>query len=219
MAEIAWLDPNKTAPDEATSWTFVLGGRRTETLTRLLTRLSGYFPPATANAIGESLTVWQPAAAKATLTTKQETRDALVAQARRWRDLLLTGLDPITLVAPSDLLAKARQLRHVLRAFWPELTVAATGAALAAIAAGLLASAKNHNSLAAVLAVIGAFGVTTSTLIARAKSQAQALVGELKTALDAELIIDAVLVPPQPPTPPWWLPIKRARQQRLSGGR
>jgi hypothetical protein len=28
MAEIAWLDPCKTAPDEATSWTFVLGGRR-----------------------------------------------------------------------------------------------------------------------------------------------------------------------------------------------
>lgn len=214
LSEIAWLDPTKAAPDNSTSWTFVLGARRVETLQRLVTRLGSYFSPATANAVSKSLDAWREAAANAQLTAKPATQTALIMQTRRWRDLLLTGLDPLTLIPPSDFLAKARQVRPVLRAFWPELTLAALFAVVAAVAAGLLAAAKNHNSLGAVLAVIAAFGVTTSSLIARAKTQAQALVTEFKNALDGELVIDAVLVPPEPQLPSRWRPFKRVQAER-----
>jgi hypothetical protein len=204
MGEVAWLDPESTNADEATSWSFVLGERRTDTLVRLLTRLVGYFQTSTAAGVKESLQVWHRAADDATVRAKAETQKALVDQTRRWRDLLLTGLDPLTLVPPQTFLARARQARHVLRSFWPELSVGLAGALLAAGAAALLASAKHHDSLAAFLAVIGAFGITTSGLVARAKTQAQALVTEFRNALDADLVIEAVLVPPRPAVKKWW---------------
>jgi hypothetical protein len=85
-----------------------------------------------------------------------------------------------------------------------ELTIAAVGALLTALAAALLASTDNH-SLGAFLGVLGLSGITTSGIVAKARTQPLALLGKLREALDADLVVEAVVVQPWPPEPkPCW---------------
>lgn len=204
LGEITWLDPAQAAPNVATSWTFVLGDRRVATLKRLAERLADYFQPIAARGVSSSLDVWHRAAGDDGIRDRDTTRTALVAQTKRWRDLLLTGLDPITLLPPDRFLARARQLRSVLKSFWPELVTGGGFAVLAALGAASLASAGNHDGLATLISILGALGVTTSTLLAKAKNQAHDLVGQLRTAFDTDLVLDAVTVSPFPEAKPWW---------------
>jgi hypothetical protein len=196
LGEIAWLDPTKSAAGDATSWTFVLGDRRVHTLERLVKRLAAYFQPFTAAGVASSLALWGSAAAKAEQTPSAEVQERLLGQTRRWSDLLLTGLDPTTLLSRTTLVARARQLRQVLRSFWLELTVGAVSALAAAAGAALLATKPKSHGLAAFVGVLGAFGFTASGALARAKSQAQALIDQLRAALDADLVEQAVVLPP-----------------------
>lgn len=200
MGEIAWLDPSKAGKEEVTSWRFLLGERRVKTLRRLVTRLAAHFQPLTAAGVSASLETWQKAAVSRDLGQERSLQSQLREQTRRWRDLLLTDLDPMVLVPPANFLSRARQLRHVLRAYWPELILASVGALAAAAGAALLAGAKHHDSLAAFLAVLGGFGITTSALIAKAKSEAQALIGQLRAALDEDLVVQAIVVAPPSPS-------------------
>jgi hypothetical protein len=181
----------------------VLSERRVGTLQRLVKRLAEYFQPLTARGVSTSLGLWGQTVRDAKFREGEACRNRLVEQTRRWRDVLLTGLDPSTLLPPSKFLARARQIRHVLRSFWPELVIAAGGAGLTALAAALLAADKD--SLGAFLGVLGLSSITTSGLVAKARTQALALIGKLRDALDADLIIEAVVVQPTPPPPkPWW---------------
>jgi len=204
LGEIAWLDPTQTAPDVATSWTFVLGNPRVPTLKRLGERLAVYFEPFAARGVSSSLDLWQRAAADADTRDRDSTRLALVAQAKRWRDLLLTGLDPKMLLPPDRFLARARQLRSVLKSFWPELVAGGGFAVLAALGAASLAGAGGGHAWAALISVLGALGFTTSTLLAKAKSEAQDLVGQLRAAFDADLVLAAVTISPFGEKKPWW---------------
>jgi hypothetical protein len=198
LGEIAWLDPTQDAADDSTSWAFVLSSRRVGTLQRLVKRLAEYFQPLTATGVSVALGVWGKTVKDDTLRESPACRIRLTEQTRRWRDVLLTGLDPATLLPPSKFLARARQIRHVLRSFWPELVIAVAGAGLTALAAALLASTDNH-SLGAFLGVLGLSSITTSGVVAKARTQALALIGKLRDALDADLIVDAVVVQPKPP--------------------
>ena len=204
LGEIAWLDPAQMDADVATSWTFVLGDLRVRTLKRLGVRLADYFQPHTAAGLGSSLDVWRSAAADDGLREKAETRSALVAQTRRWRDLLLTDLDPTTLLPPERFLARARRVRTIVHSFWPELLVGAVFTLLAALGAAWLVSSGNHQGLATLMSVLGAVGLTSSTLLARAKNEAQDLVGHLRAKLDADVVRDAVTVSPSPQESSWW---------------
>ena len=193
LGEIAWLDPTQEGKDESTSWAFVLGPRRVGTLQRLVKRLEDYFQPLTARAVSVALGEW----GRTVENEQLRKNDLLIEQTRRWRDVLLTGLDPATLKPPQAFLDKARQVRHVLRAFWPELATAAAAVAVTAAGAALLAT--DSKWIGAVLGVLGVSGLTTSGVVAKAKTQALALVGRLRDALDAEVIVDAVVVNPNPP--------------------
>jgi hypothetical protein len=204
LGEIAWLDPTQASADESTSWAFVLSERRAGTLQRLVKRLAEYFQPLTAAGVARGLGLWAETVKPGELRDDAACRKRLIEQTKRWRDVLLTGLDPATLLPPSKFLARARQIRHVLRSFWLELTIAAVGALLTALAAALLASTDNH-SLGAFLGVLGLSGITTSGIVAKARTQALALLGKLREALDADLIVDAAVVQPRPPEQkPWW---------------
>ncbi len=204
LGDIAWLDPTQTTADVATSWTFVLGDLRVRTLKRLGVRLADYFQPHTGRGLSASLDVWQRAAADDGVRGKKEARNALVAQTKRWRDLLLTDLDPTTLLPPERFLARARQVRTIVHSFWPELLVGGAFALLAALGAAWLASSGSHHGVATLMSVLGAIGLTSSTLLAKAKNEAQDLVGHLRAKLDADLVRDAVTVSPYPQESPWW---------------
>jgi len=204
LGEITWLDPTQAAPDVATSWTFVLGDLRVATLKRLAERLADYFQPFAARGVSSSLDLWHRAAADASTRERDSTRTALVGQTKRWRDLLLTGLDPTTLLPPERFLARARQLRSVLKSFWPELVAGGGFALLAALGGAWLSSAGNGHGWATLISVLGALGVTASTLLAKAKNEAHDLVGQLRSAFDADLVLDAMTISPFPETRPWW---------------
>jgi hypothetical protein len=205
LGEIAWLDPKQVEPDVATSWTFVLGELRVRTLERLAERLAEYFQPHTGRGLAASLGVWQRAAADAELRGRPATRSALVAQTKRWRDLLLTGLDPRELLPPNRFLARARQVRPLLRAYWPELLAGSVFAVLLAVGVAVLAASDNRHGWATLVSVLGAIGATSSALLAKAKSEAQGLAAHLQAKLDADLVRDAVTVSPFPEdTAPWW---------------
>jgi len=176
---------------------------RVATLKRLAKRLADYFRPHTGPGLSSSLDLWQRAAADAELRERASTRTSLVLQTKRWRDLLLTGLDPKTLLPPGRFLGRARQVRRLLQAFWPEVLVGGSFALLVALGAAWLASTGNHHGWATLMSVLGAIGLTSSTLLAKAKNEAQDLVGHLRSALDADLVRDAVTITPFPEKP-WW---------------
>jgi hypothetical protein len=196
LGEIAWLDPTKSAADDATSWTFVLGDRRVRTLERLVKRLAAYFQPFIAAGVASSLVLWGSVAGKAERAPSAGVQGPLLHQTRRWSDLLLTGLDPTTMLPRTTLVARARQLRPVLRSFWLELTVGGVSGLAAAAGAALLATKPKSHGLAGFVGVLGALGFTASGALARAKSQAQALIDQLRSAVDADLVEQAVVVPP-----------------------
>jgi hypothetical protein len=203
LGDIAWLDPGQAAPDVATSWTFVLGSLRVETLKRLTFRLTEYFQPHSGTAVGYSLQLWERAAADENVRGKPSTREALVTQTKRWRDLLLTGLDPATLLPRNRIMGRLRQVRTLLHAYWPEILIGTVFAVLIALGVAWFVTSGSHSWAATFTSVFGAIGLTTSALLAKAKSEAQDLVGHLRAALDADLLKAAVTVSPYPETP-WW---------------
>jgi hypothetical protein len=203
FGDITWLDPTATEPDVATSWTFLLGDLRVATLRRLVFRLADYFQPHTGGAVGYSLNVWEQAAADAAVRGQASTREALITQTKRWRDLLLTGLDPATLLPRNRILGRLRQVRTVLHAFWPEILVGAIFAVMIALGVAWFVTSGKHSWAATFASVFGAIGLTTSALLAKAQNEAQDLVGHLRAALDADLLKAAVTVSPFPETP-WW---------------
>jgi hypothetical protein len=203
LGDITWLDPGQAAPDVATSWTFVLGELRVATLKRLTFRLTEYFQAHTGSAVGNSLEVWRRAAGDPGVREKPSTHEALITQTRRWRDLLLTGLDPTTLLPRNRILGRLRQVRTVVHAFWPEILVGAVFAVLIAVGVAWFVTSGTPPWAATFTSVFGAIGLTTSALLAKAKSEAQDLVGHLRATLDADLLKAAVTVSPFPETP-WW---------------
>jgi hypothetical protein len=204
LGDIAWLDPGQVEPDIATSWGFVLGPLRVGTLKRLAGRLADYFQPHTGRGLAASLDVWRRAAADAGLRDKSATRSTLVAQTKRWRDLLLTGLDPRELLPPNRFLARARQVKPLLHAYWPELLAGSIFAVLLAVGAAVLATSSDHG-WATLVSVLGAIGATSSALLAKAKTEALGVATHLQAKLDADLVRDAVIVSPFPEEhTPWW---------------
>jgi hypothetical protein len=197
LAETYWAnDPEANGSDNPQSWEFLLGPERVDPIRRLQQRLSAYLLPMTAPAIEASLLAWSDVAKDQELRAKPGTLDALHGQVRVWHDLLLTGQPPESLVRRRSVLVRARRIRPVLRAFAPELGIGFASVAAAAAAAGLFAAGGGNRALAGVLAVLGFFGVTGSSALAKAKDEAHDLFAELRAALAADLIKQAVTVPP-----------------------
>jgi len=199
LAETYWAnDPEADGSDNPQSWDFLLGPERVDPIRRLQ-RLSAYFLPMTAPAIEASLLARSDVAKDKDLRSKPGTFDALHGQVRVWHDLLLTRQPPESLIKGRSVLVRARRIRPVLRAFAPELGIGLASVAAAAAAAGLFAAGGGNRALAGVLAVLGFFGVTGSSALAKAKDEAHNLFADLRAALAADLVKQAVTVPPARP--------------------
>ena len=113
--------------------------------------------------------------------------------------IVLVGRNPESLVGTPTLLKRARSLRPVLKSFWPELTMSALSIAALAVAGYFLSHEDRYHGVAAVLAVLGVFGVTASGLLAKAKDKANDLLRHLRTAMYGQLVDEAAtrLPPPQ----------------------
>jgi hypothetical protein len=205
LAETYWaLNPRQPLPpaDPKTWWEFLLGPNRVKAYAVLCQRLAPTIGKLTAFGVEASITKWGEIAQSP--TTYKDPDIALVHQTLVWRDLLLTGRDPTTLVDPDDLAKASRRIWPLLRSYKLELGV---GAAAAAILG--LSIADFSHLYGPILSVLSGFGITTSAVAARTKTTVQAVGQKVNDVIDKEVVAQAVERLPErlpkdqwPPTTP-----------------
>lgn len=197
LAETFWaLDPRIGDDGDPRSAQQLLGLGRQQAFSRLLPRLSTYFTPATTTAIAASVDAWKRVADDGLFHEHPAVVNALHEQLRVWHDLMLIGQAPEARIDAKDLLARARRIGPVLKAFLPEVAAGLVSLASAGAAAALFALGTGSHAIAPVLSVLSVFGVTGATALARVKGQAHTLFDELRGAMDVDLTKEAVTLPP-----------------------
>jgi hypothetical protein len=199
LADTYWaLNPGQQ--DGSASWSFLLGERRCDELSRLTGRLAAYMGEYTASAIAGSLEVWKTVVVTPTwLGHPDQACAALYNQIRRWYELIILGQDPTTLIAPAAFIRDYRLLARALKIFWPEL--AATIFGLASLITLLFlvnvnGAAAWAKTLSGVLAIAG---LSLAGLTGTLKNSAQALLKRLRQDAYTDLVAVAVQTAPRPP--------------------
>lgn len=209
LAETYWALDEQAEPGAYESWDHLLV-RRFNTLATLLRRCATMLPDLAAEAITATLEQWRGvAAALSGLTSSQGGRaltpsssqvdghEALVVlrqQSGVWRDLLLSNASPAKVVATDQSWKRARSLGPLLRSFSIEVAgllagLGLVGAAIVFVALGAPGVPKVVGGTLA--AVLGAFGVTSSTFLARTKAVGQGLFLQLNEKISADAVIAA----------------------------
>jgi hypothetical protein len=200
LSESFW-SLNREITDAHAQWGFLLGERRVKALCDLAQRLAPVFNVYTAPAVVASVTKWGEVVKG--LEKRPENYPhpvrALEQQARVWRDLLVTGRDPLTLVDPDKLEAVARDPRPIIKAFRWELLAALV------LAAGLALSLTYFSSEArSALAALAAVGISASAIVSWIKSRAQSVASRIGSAVDQSVVNDAVTCTPESTVPTGW---------------
>lgn len=190
LSESFWA-LNATDPEDLDKqWAFLLGPRRVDALCELSKRLAPVFNVYTAPAVVASVKTWGDVAAAT--GDYDDPVGALELQVRIWRDLLVTGRDPLTLVKPQKLEAVARDPRPIIKAFRWELLAAVV------LAAGLaLSLTAFSNEARSVLAALTAVGISASAIVSWIKSRAQSVASRIGSAVDQSVVNDAVTRAPR----------------------
>jgi hypothetical protein len=207
LAETHWaLDPG-LADDEMGSWAFLLGPARQHTVMRLVARLSAYLGPLVTAAIDQSLQDWCMLAGDKERRTAPEVRPALYQQGLLWRDLIRGERQPLDLapLTSGDAWRQVGVYRKAVETLKAPLIIGGVFAALLIAGGALLVSGAKHPGLTTAISILGALGVTTAGLYARAKAEMTSLLGSLRLAVDQQRVRQpASLCPPMPapPQPP-----------------
>jgi hypothetical protein len=187
-------------PSGSASWTFLLGERRCDELSRQTGRLAAYMGEYTAPAIAGSLEVWREVARTPDWLGDPHRADlALYSQIRRWFELIILEQDPTTLVGPAAVMKNYHTLGRALKLFWPELvaTIVGVGFLVTLLFLFNVGAAGWAKTLSAILAVVGfSLAGLTGTL----KNSAQALLKRLRQDAYTDLVAQAVLIAPPPPS-------------------
>jgi hypothetical protein len=199
LSDTYWaLDPGQ--PSGSASWSFLLGERRCDELSRQTGRLAAYMGEYTAPAIAGSLEVWKEVARTPDWLGDPHQADfALYSQIRRWFGLIILEQDPTTLVGPAAVMKNYHTLGRALKLFWPELVATIVGVGFLVTLLFLInvGAAGWAKTLSAILAAIGfSLAGLTGTL----KNSAQALLKRLRQDAYTDLVAQAVLIAPPPPS-------------------
>jgi hypothetical protein len=199
LADTYWaLDPGQ--PGGSASWSFLLGERRCDELSRQTGRLAAYMAEYTAPAIAGSLEVWKEVVRSPDWLGDPYRADlALYSQIRRWFELIILEQDPTTLVGPAAVMKNYHTLGRALKLFWPELVATIVGVAFLVTLLFLfnVGAAGWAKTLSAILAVVGfSLAGLTGTL----KNSAQALLKRLRQDAYTDLVAQAVLIAPPAPS-------------------
>jgi hypothetical protein len=198
LSECYWAAMNVTSSEQLQHrWSFYLGEGRVQTLRELSLRLAPVFNPYTAPAVIASVASWGEVVQSETITVDIDHLGIMEGQARIWRDLLVTGRDPRTLVKPSTLEAVARDPRPIIKAFRWELLTAAVLAVVLAVSLTYYSSQSR-----AVLAALATVGISASAIVSWIKSRAQSVAVRVGSAVDQSVVNEAVdkAAPLLPPT-------------------
>lgn len=193
LGEVAWnLDPSVADADDPHGWRFLLGPRRRKELERLLDRLMLYFGPLTVSGLKASLEAWGMVAQDNAITTRKDAEAHLVDQSHIWRNLLIGGQDPQSYVKPHARNQRMRGIELVLRTFWPQMLVALIGILAVAAGAYMLTQTEGDRPVGAVLGVLGSFGVTTATIVAKSKESVLQVFSRMRQLYYTDLVMAAV---------------------------
>jgi len=202
LAEVYWaLDPAAACdPLTPDCWEFLLGEHRCAELTRLAGQLSAYFNPYCCPAIAGTIRLWQSVAADQ--QWRQDAQGYLFQQLRRWKELLILGQDPSTLIKPYALVKNWHTTLRVLRALWVQLVTAVISLALVIAVITLIAEGSSTPFVKSLLGVLGAVGLTTAAFQTRLKNTAQSLLTRLRQDAYTDLVAAEIAIAPGKPGAP-----------------
>jgi hypothetical protein len=147
-----------------------------------------------------SLSAWNSVADSPAWRGQPSAPRYLRQQALLWRDLLLTDATPADLVHPGSALDHVGSLVPVLRQLSLQIVGSAVGVLLLGAGAYLLSNSSSSSGwTGAFLGTIGIFGVTASSVSARAKTSANDLLAKLRNDVDADLLTAAATRRPTAP--------------------
>ncbi len=204
LAESYWALAPSSPAGGPSSWAFLLGVNRVGALTDLCRRLGPVIGTVTAGAVEKTIGSWGEVAKYpgAYVDPQEKLRQQMLV----WRDLLVTGRDPLTMVDSKDLEKVARRPWPLVRAFGWEIALSVVGAVLIGLGAAYFSKFS-----ATFLSVLGAIGITASAVVGWAKNNVQKVAQSVRAALSLDVVVQAIQrlpgrtgAPPAaaPPPPP-----------------
>lgn len=199
LAETYWaLDPGQV--NGSSGWSFLLGERRCNELSRLTGRLAAYMDEYTGPAIAGSVEVWKDVAkTPAWLGDVQKADQALYSQIRRWYELIILGQDPTTLIEPAAIMKNYRTLGRAVQLFWPQLAATIIGLGFLVALVVLLSVGRGAAWEKTLSAILAAGGLSLAGLTGTLKNSAQAMLKRLRQDAYTDLVAIAVQTAPPPP--------------------
>jgi hypothetical protein len=187
------------------SWGFVFGLQREQTVRRLLARLNAYLGPLVQTAVASSFNEWRQLATTPERRTAPAVLRCLYEQGLLWRDLVRGERDPLQLAPPAagDPWKKVSVYTKAAEALKAPLITAGISTLLLLVSATVIANGGKYTWLATPITILGALGVTSAGLYARAKAQLTSLLDELQLKVDEQRVRSAASCcpPAEPPQP------------------
>ena len=214
MAETYWCLDDQ-APDNAPdSWEALLSDDRVTRLRIELRQLGAAVDVRRARCLQASLGTWRDFvdAGDHRKGKEREAFDCLDRQVQMWQSLLDADTDLDGLRPPTSVLRGVAAGLSVVRVMWVQLIVLTGFTVLLAWGAWLLTHKQQYGFLSAIVAAVGAIGVTGSALATKAKAEAIHLIENINAAIDSDLDAAATTVMPE-----WWHP--RLRDRLYAGSR
>ena len=201
LSETSWALDITAQPNSTTSWNHMLGTERCLILTGLVVRLTPVaMTPLVAQAIKGSLANWERRVQSGIGADAQTAAVFLRRQIALWRDLILSGAEPASLVRPAAPFQRVASVLPALRALWPQIVVGLLGSVLLGYAAYLMNATNPKGWLTTIVAALGIFGVTGATVGAKAKATANNLLADVQSAVAADLLVEGSTIIPEKST-------------------
>ena len=199
LADTYWALQPACAPNAMGSWEFVLGPDRCETLRRLAARLTSYIGSQVLAAIDGPLESWSELAANPERRDQQDVQTDLYRQGLLWRDLIRGERSTADLQPPgkakTSATAETWKDLGLYRTAALSLKVPLIGAviSIALLVAGvsLLAEGSGSAAITTLVGILGALGLTSAGLYARAKAEVTSLLTNLSQTVETERIRQA----------------------------
>jgi hypothetical protein len=196
LAETSWALDISSSSNSTSSWSYLLGTARCVVLTGLIARLTPVaMTPQVSQAVKGSPARWVKLA-KADLSGNPEAPVYLRRQVSLWRDLLLSGADPQSLIPPAAPLQRLATVVPAVKALWLQIFVASGSIALFGYAASLLTAPHPSGVAATVVTSLGVVGITGSGLSAKAKTSATNVLAKVREAVASDLLVEGATVMP-----------------------
>jgi hypothetical protein len=199
LADTYWALRAARSPGAMGSWEFLFGSDRCATLRRLAARLTSYIGSPVLAAIDGPLESWSELAANPQRRDQPDVQTDLYRQGLLWRDLIRGERSTADLQQPgktkTSATAEAWKELGLYRTAALSLKVPLIGAVISIVllvaGASLLAEGSGSTAITTVVGILGALGLTSAGLYARAKAEVTSLLTNLSQTVETERIRQA----------------------------